>query len=204
MSAVATNIWSPQGPADIVNRATVLIGGLNNQPAVVGTPPNFDGSPIGIAAGIAYGGVIQTINKQYGYDFSRYEMALTLSGNTPPWGFTQEYLYPTNGVEVRQVMLSAAAQAAGDPNDPLPVLWNIGFNQVGGIPTKVIWTDVPSAYAVVSGQPPEALWDALYTEAVVRLLAAELDMAIAARPDSANIEMERMGLFQQVSMTREG
>lgn len=168
-------------PADIVNRATQFIGGYNNQGPVTGSPPNFDGSPIGLAAGTLYAGVVQTVGRQFGYDFSRNTAALVLSGNAAPFPWAFEYLYPTNGIQVRTLLPASLA----DPFDPVPINFDVANVSVGAAPTKVIHSNEPSAAATFTNQPPETLWDALFTEQVVRLLAEELALAIPGRPDTS-------------------
>lgn len=195
---------SPSGPADIVNRAAVLIGGFNNQAPVTGIPPAFDSTALGIAAGVAYGGVVQTVGKQFGWDFARNIVALTPTGNAPPWGWSNEYAYPSNGIEIRQVLQSDAAEIASDWNNPAPTRWQVANNSVGGIVTKVIWCNLASANAVISNQPQESLWDPLFVEAVVRLLASELAMGVAGRPESGQLEIDRAQAALGVGKTREG
>lgn len=185
-------------PADIVNRAIQQLG--NDQPKVSGVPPNFDGSTAGIAAGIVYPSVVQTVFREYGWDFARTTNPLARSGNIAPPQWLFEYLYPTNGIEVRQLTLEAVA----DPNNPAPTRWTVGFSLVTGVPTKVIWSNVADALGVVTGQPPESAWDAGFTESVVRLLSSELAMAIAGRPDTSRQQLEAAGEFERAAEMRDG
>lgn len=298
-------------PADIVNRAIQLTGGFNNLGAVTGSPPTFDSTPYGQAAGILYTSVVQTVGRQFGWDFSRNVAALTLTGEAAPLGYAFEYLYPTNGIQVRQLV----PEDFDDPNDPLPILWTVGnatgnstaasgyisfsanpsngdtitlngavftFVTSGATPTnfqsniggnvaatlallvamlppngytgiaaltvadyaratprltitygelgvvgntytlaasvgtvsgatltggavasqKVIWTDLEDAIAVFSNQPPVDTWDPLFTEAVVRLLASELAMAVSSKPDSAKMALEQSVGFESAGETR--
>lgn len=183
--------------AEIVNRAVQLIGGFNDQEPVTGTPPFFGGSPIGIAAGTLYYSVVQTVARQHGWDFSRNTIALVATGNTPPVQWDFEYAYPTNGIQVRQVM-----PAAIDRDNPLPINYTVGNADVTGTPTKVIWTNFDDAVAVLTNRPPEDLWDALFTESVVRLLASELNSAIPARPDSAREALVESNGFEKLGEDR--
>ena len=185
--------------ADIVNRAAQLVGGFNNQGPITGAPPTFDGSAIGIAAGTLYAGVVQTVGREHGWDFSRNTVKLVLTGNVAPFPWAFEYKYPTNGVQVRQVTPSTLT----DPNNPLPTNWNVANDVVGSAPTKVILTNQADALAVFSNQPSENLWDPLFTEAVVRLLASELAMAVPARPDTAREELTAAQGFEQLGEQRD-
>ena len=296
--------------ADIVNRAIQLVGGYNNQGPVTGSPPSFDGSTVGNAAGILYDGVVQTVSRQFGWDFSRNVADLELTGNAAELGFAFEYQYPTTGVQLRQVF-----DPLFDRFDPKPSRWtvgsadggaspatgyiyfpanpspgetitlngavftfvaagstptnfqsNIGFNLGGTIglllgrlppngylttpqltvasysngnpylqityntlgvsgnsytlaasaatPSaatltggsdalqRVIWTDIADAKAVYTGQPPESAWDAIFVETVVRLLASELDLGLASKPESSSIAFTQAGQFAQLGGMR--
>lgn len=109
-------------PADIVNRAIQLIGGFNNNQAITGSPPLFDRTTIGVAAGTVYNAVVQTIARKFGYDFSRNIATLGLTGGTAPLNYAYEYFYPTNGIQVRQLVPPTFA----DANNPTPIRSTIG------------------------------------------------------------------------------
>lgn len=182
---------------DILNRAILLIG--DNQESVSGQYPNFDQSAAGQAANELYGSVVQTVARRFGWDFSRNVAALTLTGNAAPLGWSYEYAYPTNGIQVNQL----APQAISDANDPLPQNWTTGYTTVAAVLTKVIWSNLQNAQAIITGQPPEALWDALFTEEVQRLLASELAMALEGKPDTSELALETSETFGQIGQTRE-
>lgn len=185
--------------ADIVNQAIQLIGD-NQGPLVTGNAPNFDSSPAGIAASQLYTPAVQTIARQSGWDFERNTVALTLSGNTAPFPWTFEYLYPTMGVQVNGVFPPSLA----DPNDPLPTNWVVANNLVSGVPKKVIQTTQANALAVFSNQPPPDLWDPLFRESVVRLLASEFAMALFGKPDLGQATLEQGQKFVQLGSMRDG
>jgi hypothetical protein len=190
---------------DIANRAIQLIG--DNQPAITGSgnypTPTFDTSTAGLACTALYVGVVNTVGRQFGWDFARSTAALQ-SGNLGPiislgvvWKY--EYLYPTNGVQVRQLVPTTIT----DPNNPLPIRWSVGNDLIAGVPTKVILTNLAAGFAVYSGQVTETLWDAGFTEVVVRLLASELAMAIAGRPETVRSLLETMQGFETPAETRD-
>jgi hypothetical protein len=180
----------------VVNQALQLIG--DDQPPVTGVYPTFDDSPAGIAASSLYGPAVATVARQFGWDFSRCVVALLASGNAPPVGWAFEYLYPTMGVEVRQLTPPVLA----DPNNPLPQTWSVGNTVVSGAPTKVIWSNLTAALAVFTNQPSPATWDPLFRESVVRLLASELAVATAGKPDTARDLLEQAGGFTQAGAGR--
>jgi len=182
---------------DIANQAINYIG--DNQPFVTGQAPTFDNSTAGKVLQKIYAPCVATVQRQWGWDASRNTAALTLSGNTPPLpGYLYEYLYPPNGIEVWQLVPTALS----DPNNPLPVNWSVGNNVVNGNQTKVIWTNLQNALATYNNNPSEGTWDPLFREAVVRLLASELAIAIAGKPDTSQLYLESGSAFEQAAEAR--
>jgi hypothetical protein len=166
-------------PTDIVNEAIQRVG--DNQPLVTGSLPNFDDSPAGKAARVLYTPVVQAVGRRFEWDMARNTVALTVSGNTPPLGWSQEYLYPGNGIEVWQI----TPQTLADPNN-----WVVANTLVGGVQTKVIHASVANARAVYNNSPGEALWDPLFRQAVVAQLASAFAMALFGKPDVAQAEFD--------------
>lgn len=111
-------------PADIVNASVQLIGGYDDQSPVTGSPPTFDGSPTGLAAGAVYYECVQAVARRWGYDFSRNIVTLALTENlsAPPYGFSYEYIYPTNGIQIRELLPPTIT----DQNNPTPLRWVVG------------------------------------------------------------------------------
>ena len=179
---------------DVANQAIQLIG--NNVRPVTGNAPSFDSSTAGVALAALYTPAVQTIGRQFGWDFSRNLVTLTTTGNTP-FLYTYEYLYPTNGVEVWQVL-----PATVDANNPLPVTWTVANTLVSSVQTKVIQTNAANAKAMYNNAPTETTWDPLFREAVVRLLASELSMALFGRPDSAESYLQSGAAFESLGEAR--
>jgi hypothetical protein len=103
-----------------------------------------------------------------------------------PFGWSVEYLYPSNGIEVWQVVPNALA----DANNPLPTNWVVANTLVGGVQTKVIHSNVVNARAIYNNSPGEGLWDPLFREAVVAQLASAFAMALFGKPDVAQAEFD--------------
>src|SRR5690242_8129500 len=99
---------------DIVNEAIQRIG--DNQPLVTGTAPTFDDSPAGKAAQVLYAPVVAAVGRRFEWDMARNVVTLVATGNTPPLGWSFEYGYPSNGIEVWQITPASLA----DANNPLP------------------------------------------------------------------------------------
>lgn len=182
---------------DIANQAINLIGG--NQPEVTGVAPTFDNSAAGQALQRLYAPAVETVGRQFGWDFARGVSTLVLSGNTAPPGWLYEYVYPSMGVQIWQLIPATIT----DANDPLPQNWATGNAVVTGTQTKVIWANLQNARAVFNNNPTEDTWDPLFREAVVRLLASELAIAIAGRPDTATFNIQTGGAFERAGEMRQ-
>lgn len=181
---------------DIANEAIQLIG--NNQSAVTGTAPTFDSSPSGLALAKLYAPCVATVGRQFGWDFARKAVTLTASGNTAPFPWALEYLYPSDGIEIWQLLPATLA----DANNPLPVNWSVGNALVSAVQTKVIWTNQATAHAHYNNNPAESTWDPLFREAVARLLASELAMALAGRPDTVQQMIDSGAAFESLGERR--
>lgn len=180
----------------IANQAITLIG--ENVPPVNGFAPTFDNSTAGVALQNLYAPCVATVARQWQWDLARNTATLNLTGNAAPLGWTYEYVYPPNGIEVWQILPAAIA----DANNPLPTTWAVGNAVVSGSQTKVIWTNVQNAMVTYNNNPTEATWDPLFREAVVRLLASELAMAILSKPDTAQGMLESGAAFESIGEMR--
>lgn len=187
-------------PTDIVNQAIQLIG--DNQPLVTGNFPAFDQSAAGKAAQQLYLPCVQTVARQFEWDMARNTFTLQLSGNFPAY-WLYEYIYPPVAVEIWQLVPAPAALT--DPNNPLPTTWQVANALVGASPiqTKVIQTNLANAVALINNAPGPAIWDPLFREEVVRLLASEIAMAVAGKPDTAAAMLETAAQFGQIGMKRD-
>src|ERR1700678_2264414 len=103
----------------IANSSLQMIG--DNIPPVSGNAPTFDASPAGLALQKLYAPAVATVQRQWGWDQSRNTVALTATGNVAPLGWTYEYAYPSNGIEVWQL----SPPTLSDANNPLPVNWSV-------------------------------------------------------------------------------
>jgi hypothetical protein len=180
----------------VANNAIQLIG--DNSPLVSAGAPNFDQSPAGVALQQLYAPTVATVMRQFGWDLARNTQPLVLTGKAAPFPWEFEYAYPTNCLEVLQV----APPSATDPNDPLPVNWSVGNDVVGSAQVKVIFANLAGALVVYNNGPAENTWDPLFTEAVVRLLASKLAMAIAGRSDTAQTLLQSGSAMEQIGETR--
>jgi hypothetical protein len=187
---------------DIVNQALYLIG--DDIPLVTGTAPTFDNSTAGKAAQQLYSLTVNAVGRQFGWDFARNQVTLNPSGNAAPFpmGYTAEYLYPSNGIQVWQLAPDFGG-VGFDPNNPAPINWTTGNAVVGGVQRKVIWSSQAIARAIYNNNPTESTWDPLFQQAVVRLLASGMAMAIAGKPDVAQSMLESGSAFESLGESRQ-
>jgi hypothetical protein len=190
-------------PADsnaVANQALQLIG--DNQPRVTGQSPTFDNSTAGKALQSIYAPTVAAVQRQHGWDASRRIAALVASGNAGPYfaGYTGEYLYPSNGIEIWDIQ----PQVPADLNDPLPTQFTVGNTLVAGVQTKVIWTSVAAPYATYNNNPAESTWDALFLEAVVRALASKLALALAGKPETSSTMAQTGQIAGKMNEERNG
>ena len=183
---------------DVVNEALALVG-FDGAP-VTGNAPSFDSSTSGKIASRIYVPAVQAVARQFEWDFSRQIASLSLSGNAAPFPWSYEYLYPALAVQLWQV----TPPSLTDANDPKPVNFVVGNAQVASVSTKVIWSNLASAVAVFANQPGPNVWDPAFREAVVRLLASEMAVAIAGKPDTARDLFEQSGSFAGIGAGRPG
>lgn len=187
---------------DVANQAIQLVG--NNVPAVVGQAPAFattgPGGTSGPALNRLYAPTVAAVARSHEWDFARRTVALAASGNIAPVPWAFEWVYPTNGIQVWQVMPTVLA----DPNDPLPVNWDEGNVVVGAVTKRVLYTNFSPAQAVFNNNPNEDVWDATFRQAVVELLARALAMALAGKPDLAETLLQSYGTFQTIGENQQG
>jgi hypothetical protein len=181
---------------DIANQAIQIVGA--NQPPVTGQAPSFDNSAAGQALQKWYAPVVATVARQFGWDFARKTVTLSTTGNTPPFPWSYEYNYPGT-IELWQVIPGSLA----DPNNPVPITWNVGNAVVSGAVQRVVWTNLASALGVYNNNPPEGAWDALFRETVVRLLGSVLGAAIEGKPETAAMLLQSSGAFESIGEARD-
>lgn len=196
-SGFSSGFGGPDTSNNVANEAILLMGG--NQPPVTGFAPSFDNSPNGQALQQLYAPCVATVARQFEWDFARGFVALTLTGNAPPFPWAYEYLYPGT-IALWQIMPAAFV----DPNNPLPQNWSVGNALVGTTQSRVLWCNLATATGVYNVNPSEATWDPLFREAVVRLLASELATATAGKPETSAGLLQSGAAFETLGEGRPG
>lgn len=177
--------------AGIVNRAIQEIAG---QATVIGTVGAFTGpdgtqSTYSEAANILYTAAVNFMLRSQDWEFAFTQLPLVASGGAPAYPWTAEYLYPDDCQRLRQVY-----PATWTPTDPQPVRWTFSNAIVATVERRVILCTVAGALAAyTTSAVTEDMWDPIFAEGVVRLLASEFAMAVAGRPDYAAKMLEWSG-----------
>jgi hypothetical protein len=118
-------------------------------------------------------------------------------------GYLHEYLYPMAGGDVAVQIWQLIPGVVADLNNPAPINWTVGNTLVGGAQKKVIWCDEAAPVAMINNSPTEATWDPLFQQAVVRLLASAMAMAIAGKPDIAESMLQSGSAFESLGEGRQ-
>lgn len=181
---------------DICNRALAL---AIARYTLTGTPPAFDSSAAAIACGLLYTPAWQMCIRQENPEFSRRGVTLTLVSGPAPYPYSFVYLYPADCLKVRSLV-----PVTWDQNNPTPIRWTVSTTNISGVPTEIIFADVPSAgLTYSSSNVTVAEWDAIFQEAVVRFLASQLTLALAGRPDLSRTLLGQAGNILQSSEDRD-
>lgn len=133
----------------------------------------------GVAAAQLYQPAVEFLLRQQAPEFARATITLSVGAGTAPIGWAQQYLYPVDCMEVRQIV-----PVTYDVFDPQPIRWDVGTATIAAVQTRVIWTNVATARMVyTTNAVTESEWDAMFQEQVVRYLGSMLIMPIGGRLD---------------------
>lgn len=182
---------------DVVNNALEMISAQN-------TISSFsDGSPEAAAAAEIYQPQVALLLRQYDWDFARKEnLSLTNTGNTAPYRWANEWLYPSDGIKVRTVFPNPGTILTYDPQ---PLRWAEGTAIVSSVATKVLWSSLTAPVACVytwNAVGYESYWDSTFTQAVTCKVASVLAMAIAGRPDFHKELLEEVEMWAQAGASQ--
>lgn len=181
---------------DLANEALLLIGG--NQTPVTGNAPTFDNSTAGQALQKLYVPTYRAVLRGFGWDAARATFTLALTGNVAPYPWTYEYKYPPLAVQVNSLL-----NPTDDVNNPIPYNFNVANAVVSGVQQRVIWTTLQNALCRFTNAPNENTIDDDLHQAIVRLLASSLAMAIGGKPDVAQAMIDGGSAFERIGESRQ-
>lgn len=127
------------------------------------------------------------------YDFSMLATLSVPSGSAPiPWIYS--YAYPTGALRIRQLIPSTFSIL-----DPKPVEWNI-YNQGG---TRLVVARVPIIQIQYTAPVGEAVWDPMFEQSFVRMLASALAFALENRIEASKQKLEEALSFAGIANLRD-
>lgn len=173
---------------DIANRAL----------AEVGTRSQLTGSTIstssteGLYASLLYAPLRDFLLREGDYDFAMTSSALVALAAAGVWPFA--YQYPSGALRIRQLVPSVYVAL-----DPRPIEWNIF--EVANV--RQIRTNLACSEAYYTVAPAEDIWDPIFTEAFVRLLASSLAFALENRIEASQVKLTEAVSFAGIANLRD-
>lgn len=153
-----------------------------------------DGSTEANYASLLYNPLRDFLLREGDYDWANgVESVVTLGAATFPWTFA--YQYPSGALRIRQV-----TPASVFTYDPQPFQWNVVA--VGA--TRRIWTKALASHVIYTYGAPEDVWDPIFTEAFVRLLASALAFALENRIEASSAKLNEAISFAGIANLRDG
>jgi len=177
---------------DLTNRALAEIGTRSQITSMT------DGSQEALYANLLYNGLRDFLLREGDYEFASTPIVPTPVevGVVPaPWLYA--YAYPTDCVRVKQLI------PVGDPTllNPVPVEFNIA----NSASTRVIVTKVNTAFLIyTTNSVIETLWDSMFTESFVRMLASALAFALENRIEASNAKLQEAINFAGMASLKDG
>lgn len=152
-----------------------------------------DGTAEAQYVNLLYGPLRDFLLTEGDYDFSMLSAGPSAVG-TPliPWLYS--YAYPVDALRIRQIV-----PATFVVNNPKPIEWNV-MSQSGA---KLIQTRIPAVQILYTGAVGEALWDAMFEQSFVRLLASALAFALENRIEASKQKMEEALSFAGIANLRD-
>jgi len=154
-----------------------------------------DGSAEATYVSLLYNPIRDFLLTEGDYDFSLNTITpVELSDDVPPWAYA--YAYPADVLRVRQVI---PARYDDDKLDPHPVEWNI----LGDLDTRQIMTSEKIVLIMCTKPAIESLWDPIFRQSFVRMLASALAFALENRIEASKIKLDEALGFAGIGKMRD-
>jgi len=153
-----------------------------------------DGSAEATYINLLYGPIRDFLLTDGDYDFSLVatELVPITVPPAPPWLYG--YVYPEDALRIRQLFPKDY-----EPLDPHPIEWTISSTLgVRQISTRAEAVQVHYTRAVSEG-----LWDAMYRQAFVRMLASALAFALENRIEASKVKLDEALGFAGIAKVRD-
>jgi hypothetical protein len=174
---------------DITNRALAEIGTRSVITSMT------DGSQEALYANLLYNGLRDFLLREGDYEFASTPIVpVAIAAPLPPWLYG--YQYPTDCVRVKQLI-----PVGYNLMDPVPVEFNIA----NSASARAIVTKTQTAFLVYTANSVvETLWDAMFTESFVRMLASALAFALENRIEASNAKLQEAINFAGMASLKDG
>lgn len=171
----------------LVNEALAQIGDRSNLTTLVGTLPQQ------IYANLLYGPIRDFLLAEGDYGFSGTTVvASATTGAVSPWSFA--YTYPADGLRIRQLIPASFVAL-----DPRPVEWAV----VDSAGTRKIFVRETMSFVIYTRAVSEALWEPLFAESFVRMLASALQYALKNSAEGSKLKLDEALSFVGVASLRD-
>lgn len=172
----------------LVNEALAQVGTRSNLTTLAGNLPEQ------VYANALYAPIRDFLLAEGDYDFSLVGTGAVAAAGIAfaPW--TLAYSYPSDALRIRQLV-----PASYDALDPRSIEWNISGQ--GG--TKYIFTRETLGTVIYTKAVGEALWEPLFSEAFVRMLASALQYALKNSAEGSKLKLEEALSFAGVASMRD-
>lgn len=152
-----------------------------------------DGSTEANYANLLFDPLRDFLLREGDYDWA---MGVTAAGAATPAAFpwVHSYPFPASAIRIRQLTPLAVPAF-----EPIPVEWNsvaVGVN-------KFIYTKVQIGQIIYTLGVDDAVWDAIFTEAFVRLLGSSLAFALENRIEASDIKLKEALSFAGIANLRD-
>ena len=168
--------------------------------AQIGTRSNIislsDGSAEATYINLLYGPIRDFLLVDGDYDWSMVSLVSPVDqpGVPQPWLFSYEC--PTDALRIRQLI-----PGAFDRLDPHPIEWNVIYHQGG---TRSILTSFAVGEMLYTASAiPEAVWDPMFRQSFVRMLASALAFALENRIEASKVKLDEALGFAGITKLRD-
>jgi hypothetical protein len=174
---------------DLTNRALAQIGTRSQIASMT------DGSQEALYANLLYNGLRDFLLRDGDYEFASTPVVpVAIAAPLPPWLYG--YQYPLDCVRVKQLI-----PVGYNLLDPQPVESNIANSATA----RAILTKTQVAFVVYTANSViEDHWDAMFTEAMVRMLAAALAFALENRIEASREKLQQAIDFAGMASLKDG
>ena len=181
-------------PLDLAKEALAQIGTRSKIVSLT------DGSAEAQYINLLYAPIRDFLLTEGDYDWSMRTANLVVAGGpnpppSPPWNYG--YVYPVDALRIRQLFPSNYS-----PSDPRPTQWTIGYD--AGLGARVIYTlDSMLRAHYTSNFMGEEVWDAIFRQSFVRMLASALAFALENRIEASKLKLDEALGFAGIARTRD-